>query len=403
MGTPSAHLPPSLSTESIQALCRSVQLPLPDDVVPVSVAAEYHSIYFLSFSAESARQIRPALQPGSISPDGTATLVLRVSGRHLPGIKTRNEIGVMSWVRQNTNIPLPTVIRHDDSEENPIGHEFTLLEKIPGVSVDKIYDTLTEGQKQRLVEQLADYVIQLHGKPWNSCVGGLVAVNGTEEVQPGPPVEETFWQKPDIAEHWPGETVDSLNPVTEGAFQSYTAYIAGSIHCYIHAIKTHDSLAPFRDLIPRLSAFAEVIRTPKHASLDDAVYILAHKDMHFGNIMCDPSKGEEIPITAVLDWEFSGIVPANRWNPARAFLWSTKRDDDSKADQEKLENFLRKIVQEKAPHILKEMEPSPEQEAMQAVQSYVRAIVEVSPRGQCSDRVSSWKAVVEKNFEFFGV
>jgi hypothetical protein len=320
MGTPSAHLPPSLLAGSIQALCWSLELPEPEDVVPVSVAAEYHSIYFLSFSAESARIIQPTLRPGSIETDGTATLVLRVSGRHIPGLKTRNEVGVMEWVRQHTSIPVPMTVRFDDSEENAIGHEFTLLEKIPGISVDKIYDDLTEGQKRRLVEQLADYVIQLHGKPLHRCVGGLIFCDGTQELQPGPPIEETFWQKPDVDEFWPGETVESLNPVAHGAFDGYTAYIAGSIECYIHAIKSHESLTPFRDMIPRLSAFATVICTPENASLDEAVYLLAHKDMHFGNIMCDPSKGEDISITAVLDWEFSGIVPANRWNPPRAFL-----------------------------------------------------------------------------------
>ena len=53
--------------------------------------------------------------------------------------------------------------------------------------------------------------------------------------------------------------------------------------------------------------------------------------------------------------------------------------------------------------MLREMEPSPKQEAMQKVQSYIRAIVEVCPRGQCADKVDGWRAVAEENLAVLGM
>ncbi|KAI6372911.1 hypothetical protein MCOR25_003595 [Pyricularia grisea] len=408
MGEPKAHLPPAFSDTAIRALSIALDLPEPVTISRQSATAEYHGIYLLRFDAGSVGRITPQLQTRAVDADGSATLVLRVSGRHLPNLKTRNEVGCMAWVRSNTTIPVPAVIRYDYTEDNALGHEFTLLEKAPGVSVDTIYDTLNEAQKRLIVEQLTWYVIQLYDKRWHEpCVGGLVpaANDGAESVSmPGPLVEETFWQQPDIHKLWPpGETVHTLNP-TQASFPGYVAYVIASIECYIYAINRHDSLTAFRDLIPRLQAFVGTVSAPElRSELDNATYMVAHKDMHFANIMCDPTHPDKMPITAVLDWEFSGITPANRWNPSRAFLWNGQQNDASKQEKERLFERFKELLKQRAPHILNEMEPNKMQDKMQTVQSFLRAIVEVCPRGQCADKVGSWRATIEASLEAFGV
>lgn len=74
--------------------------------------------------------------------------------------------------------------------------------------------------------------------------------------------------------------------------------------------------------------------------------LLAHKVLQFGNTMCNLDH-PDCPIIAILDWEFSGVVPAPRWNPPRAFLWNTKISIEKKAEQSRMEDIFKAICQEK--------------------------------------------------------
>jgi hypothetical protein len=395
MGIPAEHLPPQLSAASIVELIASLGLPTPEKVEPLQVTAEFHSIYLIHFTSALTSNT-----PLSAEPDGSLILVLRVSGRHLPRIKTLNEVGVMTWIQDNTTIPIPTIIRYDETENNPIGHEFTLLEKAPGTSVDKIYDALSEGAKRQLVEQLTEILIQLHSKPWeNGYVGGLVLQD--EVVVNGPVIEETLWQIPDIQKYWSSEeTLSTLNPI-EGPFPNYTAYSSAFLEKYIYAISKHPTLEPFRDMIPRLQAFIQVIDSPERmAKLNDVVYVLAHKDLHFANIMCS-TQGN---ITGILDWEFSSVVPAPRWNPPRAFLWNGQHTPESREEHTKMERIFVEVCKEKdAEFLLDDVKMNEEQEQMQTVLNYVRAIVEVCPRGEAQDMVNGWREAAGASLAYFGV
>ncbi|EED13998.1 conserved hypothetical protein [Talaromyces stipitatus ATCC 10500] len=386
MATSSNYLPPALTADSITDLILALNLPKPTSIEPLEAAASFHSIYLINFSALVATDI-----PVRAEKDGTLALVLRVSGRQLPSIKTLNEVGVMNWVRKNTHIPVPAIVRYDATENNLIGHEFTLLEKAPGVSVDKIYDTLSTETKTKM----------------SGYVGGLT-LRDNGEIARGPLLDEYFWQLPDLEQYWssPGmhETLDTLNPIAADGFPNYVSFNVACLERYIHAIEVHPLLDPYRDMVPRLRSFILALQTSVNIDeLNRVAYVLAHKDMHFANIMCDPEE-PGCPITAVLDWEFSGVVPAPRWNPPRAFLWNMKSTPEDKAEQTRMEELFEQVCHERgAQSILEETKMNAAQESMQTVVNHVRAIVEVCPRGQASDRTRQWRKVAEAAMEKFGV
>jgi aminoglycoside phosphotransferase (APT) family kinase protein len=85
-------------------------------------------------------------------------------------------------------------------------------------------------------------------------------------------------------------------------------------------------------MISRIRFFIATIQTLTYAEeLDKAAYVLAHTELHFSNVMCDRAH-PDFPITAMLDWEFSGVAPAPRWDPPRALLWNIKIYPKGKAE-----------------------------------------------------------------------
>lgn len=303
-------LPPPFSNETIQELLSQLGLPPAKRIEPFPSDAIYHSLYFLNFPPECRPMLKPARSVDEDS-SGAVTLVLRVSGKHLPRIKTINEIAVMKYVKVHTTIPIPEVVRFHSSEDNALGHEFILMEKVPGLSADRAWGALHSQGKHNLLSQITDYLAQLHSLSFDS-IGGLdFELAKEDEIYHAEVVDKTLWQAPDIATYWPrGESMSTLN--INGPYDTYTDLCADKVEKVIYAIGRHNSLAWCRDLVPRLQAFVRFLDNHEAVNklgLNESRIVLAHGELHLGNIMCRPLNGF---ITGIIDWEFAGTVPAWR-------------------------------------------------------------------------------------------
>ncbi|KAF5695594.1 hypothetical protein FDENT_219 [Fusarium denticulatum] len=154
-----------------------------------------------------------------------------------------------------------------------------------------------------------------------------------------------------------------------------------------------------RDILPRLEAFVAAL--PNHASeLNNVKLRLAHKDLHFANMMLDPLTGK---ITGILDWEFAGVVPYPQWNPRSSFLWNGIDTSESLEEKYRLLEVFKQRCEEKGCALFGDTKyTSPLQESMQRAVDFLRAIVEVSPRGQRQELVQGWKETVLENIAKFG-
>ncbi|KAM5347164.1 hypothetical protein ACJ41O_010169 [Fusarium nematophilum] len=291
---------------------------------------------------------------------------------------------------------MPEVIAYDASVDNPIGHEYTLLSRVQGVTLSDIYDSLSDEQIAQILDQLIDFLSQLQAHPWEG-IGGLV-LDEQGEAKLGPVLDETFWQVPDVEGLWPeGETVATLN--IGGPYPTYVDYISAQVLKNIRLIQTHDKLAFMRVVVPRLESFVAALHT--HADeLNKVKLRLAHKDLHFANMVFDVSSGR---IMGILDWEFSGVVPFTKWNPRRSFLWNGFDNPTSSNEKQRLLGLFTQRCKEKGSSLLEDANyTSPLQASMQKAADFLRAIVEVSPRDQKQDQVQGWRETVLENIAQFG-
>lgn len=315
MGSPKDHLPHPLTEDHVRSLLDTLFFPPPQAIEKLAVTAAFHSIFVISYAAFSLESWLAPKDLYQHMPVSSTELILRVSGNHISRIKTENEASVLSWLNKNTSISVPRVVAYDSSTDNPLGHEYILMTREPGESLADVYSSLTSEQMDYVLDQLIDLNAQLHKRTWSHIVGLSVDYRG--HIIPGPVLEETFWFESDIVALWPaGETFGSLN--ISGPFDLYTEYISAHLLKYKHAIEVHPSLEFMRVIFPQLDRFLAIMSSEQMRSkLNDVPLRLAHKDLHFANILVDPITAH---ITSIIDWEFAGVVPFTRWNPSRAFL-----------------------------------------------------------------------------------
>lgn len=370
MGTPLEALP-TVTVEGIKDLLSTLDLPPTSNIEILSTKAEYHVIALVQFQDQDQED-----------------LILRVAGSHVPKRKTENEATVIKWIQANTTIPVPSVVRYDSTTANPLGCEYTLQLKLPGKSLDQVWPSLSEDEKIGVLDFAADFLFELTNVEWDQ-IGSLLY--SEDHFSPsGFILDERFWEQRDIDKFWPpeqSETTETLNPL--GPYRSYVEYSAARLEKYVYAIRRHPSLEFMRKRIGTIEWFIAALRRNTDLLNKGARMCLAHRDFHMGNIMYDTTAKK---ISGVLDWEFSIALPLQQGDLSRAFLYDMQGFegwDGRKSDM--LKTIKKRCEERGVEDVLARFEYTSErQREMQRVVDLLRAIVEVSPRGQREKEKLDW-------------
>ncbi|KAI9737746.1 MAG: hypothetical protein M1834_009114 [Cirrosporium novae-zelandiae] len=395
------YLPEPFEDSTILELLDSISFPHPTSIQFMNVIAFYHLLYKLSFPSEV---IASKLPLHARKPTGTTTeLILRVAGEHIPKIKTENEAAVITWVRNNTKVPVPSIVHFDSSCSNALKCEYIILTLCPGQNLGDLCNSMGAPEIDSILDQIADILVELHQQPWTH-IGGL-HFSPAGDIVPGPLLEETFCYVTNSERYWgPEEHYEEISLVT-GPFYTYVDYITAHLRkCIWYIHNRPKTLQPLLlPLIPRVKALLPILAS-KASSLNDVKLRLAHKDIHFANLLYDPSTQN---LTGLVDWEFSGVVPFTKWNPVMSFPWNgRKTKKDFLRTRPLYGRFEERCKERGLDWLLQDAQfKSRDQEEMQKATDLLQTIIAMRIKGykDIMPRMEGWLKDLELCLEYFGV
>lgn len=400
---------PTCTSDDVRELLQSLRLPEPGSISFPTSQGALNQIVVLEWPEQTLKDILNTCNVIPQSTDSSTSLLLRIASGEVPNVKLENEAATLLWVAANTSIPVPRIVHHDSTTTNPLQHEYAIMTYSNGLPGSIAYPNLTNEKMDYILDQLADHILQLYQKPFD-CVAGLKTTS-ENQVVPGPVVDESQWTMPEIEKNWPTTTkYEDLTPVSPNGFSSFTEYLTERLQCYIRATPAHPALQslPYlsRTNIQLLEQFIEVISKPEQAAIiNDTTYILAHRDLHFGQLLLDPDTAQ---INAVLDWEFAAIIPAPLWqggflwNGNQAVPWSEEIRVERALLRQRWEARVRLL--DGGEEMLKEsVWKHKSQEAAYEVVNLMRCIVEVVPRGVQLDDARRWWGEIVHALRVLGI
>ncbi|KAK0610550.1 hypothetical protein B0T17DRAFT_544888 [Bombardia bombarda] len=272
--------------------------------------------------------------------DGSETqYILRIP--RLDEARVSDDIAVLRFVQQNTKIPVPEVVLFDDTEDNAIGRQYSLQNRIGGTVPASAFLKLSHQQRCRFASEFGAIYRQMLSV--RSRVAGKLVLMAKENggssgrsletsvicVEPFGP-EESKIIKP-YGEPAPSEPI---HEILTRVFSAQKADLQKEGDHHIHHINLLDR---FLDMVSELHA---------GGWFSDQHYSLVHLDLAPRNILVNRRKDISIRlpiIYAVLDWDSAVLAPPFLACAPPAWIWNfrawqSEDDSDSDSDERTADN-----------------------------------------------------------------
>jgi aminoglycoside phosphotransferase (APT) family kinase protein len=224
--------------------------------------------------------------------------------------------------------PIPKVLKFDDTLDNPLNKPYVLQPRVPGKTLDNLWEELNHAQKLCIAREVAEFLSQLTRKS-HPCAGRVdpASIPPVATPQQHQPVrmlqfKYTFLTSSATNINEPAE-VSSPSDFLQDRFRSW---------------KAHRKAKGIQDFVPwdALSTLVGQLNdnTSVFGSEDD--YYLCHGDFYPRNIMAKILDDTAATITAILDWDGCVFAPATVAFKFPSWLWAWDKYESGELEARKL-------------------------------------------------------------------
>ncbi|CAK7220500.1 hypothetical protein SCUCBS95973_004178 [Sporothrix curviconia] len=237
--------------------------------------------------------------------------------------KVQSEVATMRYVRQQTTIPVARVhaygrhnlIRADADSTTVVATDcvYTILDFIPGHSIDMALTDDTQERRAHLYVQVIDVLVQLRGLEFDT--GDSLYPGPDSEPDNSSESEPIIGNLLSILDNELYTMTSGRVSVPQGSIRSTAEYILYQYGCLIEA---HELPSPENlEMIAQMEVYAlhniktHILDMVASSTNNQEPFVLAHTDLRWYNIVVD----DDLNVQGIIDWEWSGTVPRSLFMP----------------------------------------------------------------------------------------
>ncbi|RWQ93860.1 kinase-like domain-containing protein [Paecilomyces variotii] len=230
----------------------------------------------------------------------------------LPFYRTASEVATLEFLQSLTTIRVPKVLAWSSRSDNPIGVEYIIMEKIPGIPLTERWETMNLLECYKIIDQIVDMEKELKSLKYPAYGSIYLRDDVSNEFQgcPFPSVQDPA-QLFCVGPYCNGisllENVDK-SATDAGPWLSFDDYTCSIPQCELDFIAKFPSKSvdEYGTLLAKASSiFPALSRDPRVTKLSSP--FLRHPYLDLSNILISPD--DATAIQGIVDWQSSKITP----------------------------------------------------------------------------------------------